>query len=121
MVRYPVGSVLEIDCFWYRHNGVSVGDDRVLHNHPIRGEEIVSLARFASGKQIVQRTGGVIDQIRFRARVQAILANPKPYNLFSNNCEHTVSKVLIGVPSSPQLAGYGVLGMFLAGAYVLSR
>ncbi len=115
---YPIGATLEVDCIFYKHVCSYLGNNRVLHNHRIRGEEIAFLETFSEGKKISVIDGGVTDIAIFFRRVQNIIDNPKPYKIFSNNCEHTVSKVRDGTASSPQLAGYILL---CVGAIVLTK
>lgn len=115
---YPIGATLEVDYLFYKHVSSFVGNNLVLHNHRIRGEEIVSLDTFSEGRKIKVKKGGVSDVATFMRRVQNVLANPKSYKVFSNNCEHTVSRVRDGITSSPQLTGYILL---CVGALILSR
>ncbi len=115
---YPIGATLEVDYMFYKHVCSYLGNNLVLHNHRDRGEEVITVDGFAEGKKIKVKAGKVPDVAMFLNRVQDVLANPKPYKIFSNNCEHTVSRVRNGVPSSPQLAGYVLL---FAGAFLLSR
>jgi hypothetical protein len=93
----------------------------VFHNHWKNGAEIVSLAEFSNGKEILVLELGVADQYAFFIRVQQALSVPPAFNFLSNNCEHATSLVRSGVASSPQLAFYGLLGLVALGALAISR
>ncbi len=127
MSRYLPGDTLSRRKGLVRHTGVALGDGRVLHNLPGRGEHISSEAAFGNGQQVqVQR--------RSRAQRERALAgarrydlahnygysqaNPRRYHLLSNNCEHTVHRVSSGRARSPQLRGW-LAGLGLAGAALL--
>lgn len=117
---YPIGAVLEIQNFFYKHVSAYLGRGLVLQNHPVRGEEIVSLHKFSNGKKITMRSGAVRNKKLFLQRVNVIAANPKPYDVLNNNCEHTVHKAINGKPKSPQLSfayfliGIGIFSMVLS-------
>jgi len=117
---YAIGTELGVKELFYTHVGTYLGNGRVFHNHWKNGVEIVSLHEFSNGKKIVVRTSGVDDVPAFYNRAGRALANPHPYNFLNNNCEHAASLAREGVESSPQLAVYGVLGLF-AGTFLLIR
>lgn len=103
-----------------KHHGVALGDGRVLHNIPGRGEHISSEAEFSLGRKV-----SVVKRSRSeRERAMSSAANwhaPRSYSLFTNNCEHTVNRASTGQAKSPQLRGW-VAGVGLAGAaLVLTR
>lgn len=100
------------------HQGIALGDDRVLHNTPRRGEHISSMEDFRRGKTVRARR---LDQTQ-RARAlrhagHAAEGNARRYNLFRNNCEHTVTRATTGEATSRQLLAVGA-GL-LVGAAVL--
>jgi cell wall-associated NlpC family hydrolase len=101
------------------HKGVVMPDGRILHNSPGRGEHLSSFAEFSAGKRVRVIRGG---HQAFGARVFS--AAPRPgqrYNPFTNNCEHTVSRVTHGRSESPQLRSW-VAGVGLAAvAFALTR
>ena len=101
------------------HTGVSLGDGRVLHNTPGRGEHVSTLEEFAKGKTI-RVSPGAADA---RARIQTLDEDDlqRPYNLFVNNCEHTASRVTAGQPSSPQLKKIAVEALIGAALLLLLR
>ena len=84
------------------HVGVLVAANAVLQNTPEKGEHLAPVHEFAAGQPIrVQPTGA--DPTHVMARARNVLANAKPYNPFSRNCEHTASEVVLGFAKSPQL------------------
>ena len=101
------------------HQGIVLGDDRILHNTPRRGEHISSMQDFRRGKAVRARR---LDETQ-RARAlhhaeHAAHGDARRYNLLRNNCEHTVTRATTGNGTSPQLlavaAGLVVGGIVLA-------
>jgi hypothetical protein len=98
--------ILPGDVVWRRkgvliHKGIALPGDRVLHNTPLAGEHVSATADFARGHRVYPR------RLKAEQR-QRVLDAARPgasrrYNLFTNNCEHTVSRASDGKPSSPQL------------------
>ena len=86
------------------HQGIALGDGRVLHNTPRRGEHVSSVEDFRRGKALRARR---LDE-RQRARAlhhahEAADGKTQRYHLFRNNCEHTVTRATTGKAKSPQL------------------
>ena len=85
------------------HKGVVLADGRILHNRPWRGEHVSSEQEFRAGKRLRVTAQDA------RTRRLAMSAAPDParrYNLFTNNCEHTVNRATAGRATSPQLQGW---------------
>lgn len=112
---YQVGTKLGVSEFFYTHVGRYVGNGMVFHNHWRNGAEIIPLSQFRNGKKVMVMDQGVVDRHAFLSRVQQAIKSGKPYNLLTNNCEHTASLVSTGIPSSPQLACYGILSLIAIG------
>ena len=85
------------------HKGVVLGEDRILHNTPWRGEHVSTEREFRAGRRL--RVTQVDPQARQRAQGGAGF-HARRYNLFTNNCEHTVNRVTTGRSTSPQLQGW---------------
>ena len=85
------------------HRGVVTRRFTILHNTPERGEHESGLAEFADGKLVTIRHCPENERQARMIRADAILAAPKAYNLFFNNCEHTVSAVTDGQRKSGQM------------------
>ena len=101
------------------HQGVVLGDGRVLHNTPLRGEHVSTEADFRRGRRLhVRRLDAVQRQ---RALHYAEDSDRRRYNLFTNNCEHTVSRAAEGRAESPQLATWAVGFGVAAVAFALTR
>ena len=110
MSRYLPGDVLSRRKGLVQHKGIALGDGRVLHNTPFRGEHITSEAEFSAGQRVsVDRQSRLA---RSRALAYAEHARSDRYNLLTNNCEHTVNRLTEGRAHSPQLkrwvAGVGL-------------
>jgi hypothetical protein len=102
------------------HMGLVVDADRVLHNIPERGEHLATVAEFSKGRPIsVIRTNASPEVVR--ARAQSTLARPRRYDLFRNNCEHTISRILSGIEKSPQLAAWMIVILLAGAAYLVAR
>ncbi len=115
--RYMAGDVVARRKGPVMHKGIALGDGRVLHNTPRHGEHISSEEDFLQG-----RTLYVINKPRPERRRALAHANNlryrdvgefSSYNLFTNNCEHTVNRAHSGRSHSPQLAGW-LAGLSLA-------
>jgi len=112
VTMFLTGDVIERRKGPVMHKGVVLPDGRVLHNTPRRGEHVSTLSEFAAGHRVYlsRRTCDA-------SRARAWSAYPQAggsYNLFTNNCEHTVSRVAHGRAESPQLRGFitgGLVGL----------
>ena len=86
------------------HQGIALGDDRVLHNTPLRGEHVSSLMEFGRGRRVRPRRLGETQRARtLQHAKRAAAGDARRYNLFRNNCEHTVTRATTGEPRSQQL------------------
>ena len=102
------------------HVGVVVGHDQVLHNTPERGEHVSTIREFARGLPVeVVATGA--NPADIFANASAILADPKKYDLFQRNCEHTASETVYRRSISPQLTSAFVVMGICALVVVASR
>ena len=107
MSRYLAGDILSRRKGLVMHHGIALGDGRVLHNTPGRGEHISTEAEFANGQRVrVQRSD-------YAARTRALAharelerSSGRSYHLLGNNCEHTVHRASSGEAKSPQLRGW---------------
>lgn len=100
------------------HQGISLGDDRVLHNTPLRGEHVSSMEEFGRGRRVRPRRLGETERARaLRHAKRATAGDSRRYNLFRNNCEHTVTRATTGRPRSRQLVA--VAAGLLVGAAAL--
>jgi len=115
---YEFGSVLSVPKSFFNHKGMYVGEGLVFHNHPSSGERLVSLKSFSKGRTITVDEKGVFDPVAVMSRLNQSLTNPSPYRL-SKNCDHTVSKLRTGVPRSPQLRFFGLLGVTLLATIII--
>ncbi len=117
MSRYLPGDVVSRRKGIVMHRGIALGDGRVLHNTPFKGEHVCSEVEFSDGHRLY------VTPMDRAARQRALLhaevgATRRRYSLLSNNCEHTVSRALGGEAESPQLRGW--LGGLVAGAALLA-
>lgn len=101
------------------HQGILLGDDRVLHNTPRRGEHVSSMEDFRRGKTVRARRLDKTQRARALHHAEcAAEGDARKYNLLRNNCEHTVTRATTGQATSPQLlavaAGLVVGGVVLA-------
>ena len=100
------------------HQGIALGDDRVLHNTPRRGEHVSSMEDFRRGKAVRARRLGETQRARALHHAQrAAQGGSQRYNLLRNNCEHTVTRATTGKASSRQLVA--VAAGLVVGAAVL--
>lgn len=85
------------------HKGIALDDGRILHNTPWRGEHVSTECEFRAGRRL--RVTRLDDEAR-RHAVDAARDASRRYNLFTNNCEHTVNRATTGQAASPQLQGW---------------
>jgi len=100
---YRPGDILARRKAFVMHKGIALGDGRVLHNTPWRGEHVSTEREFLAGKRL--RVTRLDAQARRRA-LGAAQQSSRRYNLFTNNCEHTVNRATTGKATSPQLQGW---------------
>lgn len=115
-VRMNVGDILMRPKFpGVDHWGVFAGNNLVCHNTPDKGEHISTIQEFANGQPMkVQHTGA--DASKMIPRINQRLANPKRYDLFRRNCQHTVNEIVYGVAKSPLVVAIlFALALLLAG------
>ena len=100
----------------FMHHGIMLGEGKVLHNTPIQGQHVSSLAEFSKGKRVRPRNLSSEHRRKVLAHVQTgNEAQDQSYSLFSNNCEHLVTRSTGGRARSPQLGGW-VAGAGVAAA-----
>ena len=111
-----IGEVVAVPTLlgFVNHVGVVVGPDHVLQNTPTKGEHITTVRDFSKG-QPVRVISARINPKDVIERARRVLNAPQPYDIFTNNCEHTTNRVLTGSPFSPQLAFWVILGSIMAG------
>jgi cell wall-associated NlpC family hydrolase len=109
MSQYRPGDVVARRKGPVMHKGIVMPDGRILHNTPLDGEQICSLAEFSAGRRVYvtpRRSNPFQDGTHTPGP-------SRPYCLFTNNCEHTVTRFTHGRPCSPQLRGW-ITGMSVA-------
>ena len=109
-LHYQPGDIVARRKGFVMHKGVVLGDGRILHNTPWRGEHVSTEREFRAGKPL--RVTPLDESSRERALATAATSSRR-YNLFTNNCEHTVNRATTGHASSPQLRGW-IVGAGLA-------
>lgn len=119
MEHYQPGDLLSRRKGLVMHKGIALEDGRVLHNSPFRGERVDSLDGFLRGRRL--KVTHLPPGERERALRSAGELPRRDYRLFTNNCEHTVSRATKGRASSPQLRSWA-LGIGIAAvAFAVTR
>jgi|SRR5581483_1297259 len=90
-----------------KHVGIFIEGEGVFHNAPGKGDHFSSVQAFSTGKMVTYEPITNIDYLTVINRINARLANPKPYDLLNYNCEDAVYLVLEGRPRSPQRKAVG--------------
>ncbi len=108
MTRYLAGDVLSRRKGLVMHRGIALGDGRVLHNTPGRGEHISTESDFANGHRVRVESASYTARQRALAHAAELEreGRGRSYHLFGNNCEHTVNRATSGDARSPQLRGW---------------
>ena len=102
MTHWLPGDIVARRKGFVMHQGVVLRDGKVLHNTPLRGEHVSTEAEFRRGKPMRVRR---LDQARRSSALRyAEQGERRGYNVFTNNCEHTVTRAAGGPAESPQLA-----------------
>lgn len=102
MTHWLPGDIVARRKGFLMHQGVVLRDGKVLHNTPLRGEHVSTEADFRRGKPLRVRR---LDQARRSSALRyAEQGERRGYNVFTNNCEHTVTRAAGGPVESPQLA-----------------
>ena len=117
MTRYLPGDIVSRRKGFVMHRGIALGDGRVLHNTPFKGEHISSEDDFSAGRRMyVTRLDRTARQRALRHASSDDLN--RKYSLFDNNCEHTVTRAIGAEVESPQLRAW--VGGLVAGAALLA-
>lgn len=104
--RYLPGDVVMRRKGLVMHKGIALGNGQVFHNTPFGGEHVATEGEFLRGRRLhVQR---LEPAARHRALQAARTNTPRDYDLFVNNCEHTISRALTGEAESPQLRSWAL-------------
>jgi hypothetical protein len=115
MNQYRPGDVVARRKGIVMHKGIVMPDGRILHNTPLDGEQVCSLAEFSCGKRVYVTQCATNPFANGSPPLER--SSSRPYCLFTNNCEHTVTRFTHGRPCSPQLRGW-ITGMSVAAATV---
>ena len=114
------GDIVSRRKFAVRHYGVVTDEGKIYHNEWLNGEHTSELDEFSKGRRTRVHEVDRVKRHRSRTALNRIdddLDAPR-YNLFTHNCEHTVTGIVDGKSSSPQLkswiAGLGVAAVVLA-------
>ena len=104
--RYLSGDVVSRRKGLAVHKGIAVGNGWIFHNTPFGGERITTEEEFRRGRRLqVER---LARRERLRTLQAAECGQRRGYNLFTNNCEHTVSRARTGAGNSPQLKSWAL-------------
>ena len=118
-MEYEPGDIVSRRKGIVMHRGLVLDDDRVYHNTPSNGEHVSTIEEFRKNKRMYVRS---MDDADRQAALRSY-SNPtgRNYNLFTNNCEHTISRGPNGKGRSPQLASFLISGGVAAATLVLTR
>lgn len=125
----PLGSVLDIWCGGYWHKAISGplaidGKPRLISATSRTGTVIEEpWDDVVQGRpvRLISSPGSWVVGAKIVEKARSLIGIWK-YNVFTRNCEHFVSMVLEGRPSSPQLVKVGLITLSAVGAgVVISR
>lgn len=89
---FQLGDVLAIQYTGFKHYGICIGNDTVIHNSKKYSKvEEISLTNFRDGRDILTssiKAANPLLAVQFAKRYLGL-----PYNLFAENCEHFVRLV----------------------------
>lgn len=119
MTHWLPGDIVARRKGFLMHQGVVLRDGTVLHNTPLRGEHVSTEAEFRRGKPM--RVRRLDEAQRGNTLRYAEQGARRGYNLFTNNCEHTVTRAAGGCAESPQLVTWAAAVGTAAVAFALTR
>ena len=93
----------------------------VLHNTPDKGEHISSLGEFSNGNEIEIFQPNDLNRNDIIARAYNIINNPSEYQYLWRNCEHTVTEITSGKPSSQTVNNLAIAALMLCSIYIVIR
>ncbi len=102
MNYYKKGTTLAVNRGGYSHLGIATGDGNVIHNSKEKGVIESSLLEFAKGGKIEEWSKITSENLQIAYEIAKSLIG-KPYDLFSDNCEHFVNYVHGRGKKSPQI------------------
>lgn len=105
----------------FEHQGIYLGNNRVFHNTPERGEHVSSLQEFANGHEVGLKWASNGNRGEILNSAYHAMSNLRKYDPVLNNCEHTVNRILKVTPKSPQLVGFGLFVLLVALLFVGSK
>lgn len=98
-----VGDLLYRSKSFVKHTGVNIGGNKVLHNSPRNGTEIVDFDKFSDGQAVSVVSTQVYNQDELAKRLHEVLNENSNYHLAFNNCEHIANYLVYGRKFSPQI------------------
>lgn len=101
------------------HRGIVLEDGNVLHNTPFQGCHTSTLTEFSKNKTVYPANHRAEIRDRTLSNVPHDLS--QRYDLFNNNCEHTVTRATKNAAASPQLRGWVVGVAFAAVGLLVTR
>ena len=91
--KFKLGDTLYIKMIGYYHYGIYVGKGNVIHNSKVNQKVCCEPLNEFSGGRSIRVEPNITSDNREQAVQTAMLWQNKPYDLFSNNCEHFVKIV----------------------------
>jgi len=105
------GDILSRPKFPFKHFGVYLGDGRVLHNSPEKGEHVSDVREFSSGHEIEVTPTPPDKKAEIMQRVQDTVRKPRSFDAPTNNCEHTKTRITEGRAYSSQVVVVSLLAL----------
>lgn len=101
------------------HVGLLIRPDQVLHNSPDGNVQISSFLEYSEGKnvKVVSNSLAPHEKLRLLNEAEKMLNQAQTYGVITFNCEHLVSLIQSGKPTSEQLQGScigGLIGFAMA-------
>ncbi len=88
----------------FMHHGILLEDSSVLHITPFKGRHRSTMGEFSKNKKVYASNHR--QEVRDRTLANLDLNDCDPYNPFTNNCEHLVTRATKNEATSPQLRGW---------------
>jgi hypothetical protein len=115
------GDLLSVDMGAYIHYGVYAGNNLVFNCTPKKGEHLCPIHEFSDGKEITVVPVPYHLKQAASLNIFTLVSDPQPYDLLSNNCEHSVFKAYGLEPASGQVKFWATMGLLGLALYVVVR
>lgn len=120
--KYKQGDVLQVHkSGGVKHFGIYIGSGNIIDNSPSLGRVSIRSLRDFSPASKINVLKHQSKYTGFEIVERAMQRLGRPYNILTQNCEHFVTDVILGRPSSKQINTLIVTALLGLGIYALTK